>query len=121
MPFVNGAAISMSTAWIYLIVAGCLEVVWALGIKYTAGFSKPVPSAITIGAMIASVWLLALAIKTIPVGTGYAVWVGIGAVGAAIGGVILFGESRAMPRIICIVLIVAGVIGLKLVSDADVA
>lgn len=117
----NGAAISTSTAWIYLIIAGCFEVVWALGIKYTEGFSKPVPSAITIGAMIASVWLLALAIKTIPVGTGYAVWVGIGAVGAAIGGVMLFGESRSVPRIVCIFLIVTGVIGLKLFSDADVA
>jgi quaternary ammonium compound-resistance protein SugE len=115
----NGVVTSASTAWIYLIVAGCLEVVWALGIKYTVGFSKPVPSAITIGAMIASVWLLALAIKTIPVGTGYAVWVGIGAVGAAIGGAILFGESRSLPRIICILLIVAGVVGLKLFSDAD--
>ena len=111
----------MSTPWLCLIVAGCLEVVWALGIKYTAGFSKPVPSLITIGSMIASVWLLAIALKSIPVGTGYAVWVGIGAVGAAIGGVILFGESKSLARIVCILLIVSGVIGLKLFSEPHVA
>ena len=111
----------MSTAWLTLIIAGCLEVVWALGLKYTEGFSKPFPSAITIGAMIGSVWLLALALKSIPVGTGYAVWVGIGAVGAAIGGVILFGESKSLPRIACILLIIAGVIGLKLFSEPDAA
>ena len=111
----------MTTPWIYLFVAGCLEVVWALGIKYTDGFSKPVPSVITVGAMIASVWLLAIALKSIPVGTGYAVWVGIGAVGAAIGGVILFGESKSLPRIACILLIVAGVVGLKLFSEPDIA
>ena len=111
----------MSTAWIYLIIAGCLEIVWALGLKYTEGFSKPLPSAITVGAMIGSVWLLALALKSIPVGTGYAVWVGIGAVGAAIGGVILFGESKSLPRIACILLIIAGVIGLKLFSEPELA
>ena len=111
----------MTTPWIYLFVAGCLEVVWALGIKYTDGFSKPVPSVMTVGAMIASVWLLAIALKSIPVGTGYAVWVGIGAVGAAIGGVILFGESKSLPRIACILLIVAGVVGLKLFSEPDIA
>ena len=112
--------INMSTAWLYLFVAGCFEVVWALGIKYTEGFSKPVASVITVAAMVASVWLLALALKSIPVGTGYAVWVGIGAVGAAIGGVILFGESKSWPRIFCILLIVSGVIGLKLFSEPDV-
>ena len=111
----------MSASWFCLIVAGCFEVVWALGIKYTDGFSKPLPSVITLSAMIASVWLLALALKSIPVGTGYAVWVGIGAVGAAIGGVLLFGESKSLPRIICILLIVAGVVGLKLFSESSVA
>ena len=111
----------MSASWLCLLIAGCLEVVWALGIKYTEGFSKPVPSVLTVGAMIASVWLLAIALKSIPVGTGYAVWVGIGAVGAAIGGVILFGESKSLPRIACILLIVAGVVGLKLFSEPDVA
>ena len=111
----------MSTAWLYLFVAGCFEVVWALGLKYTEGFSKPIPSVITIGAMIASVWLLALALKSIPVGTGYAVWVGIGALGTAIGGVILFGESKSLIRIACILLIVFGVIGLKLFSQSESA
>lgn len=111
----------MSTAWFSLVVAGCFEVVWALGIKYTEGFTKPVASTITIAAMAASVWLLAIAIKTIPVGTGYAVWVGIGTVGAAIGGMILFGESKSVARMVCILLIVAGVIGLKLFSDAEAA
>lgn len=101
-------------AWLYLIVAGCLEIVWALGLKFTEGFSKPLPSVITLAAMAGSMWLLALALKTIPVGTGYAVWVGIGAVGAAIGGMILFDESRSVGRIVCIVLIVAGIVGLKL-------
>ena len=109
----------MSTSWLCLIVAGCFEVVWALGIKYTDGFSKPLPSVITLGAMIASVWLLALALKSIPVGTGYAVWVGIGAVGAAIGGVMLFGESKSWPRLVCILLIVTGVVGLKLFSEPE--
>ena len=109
----------MSTSWLCLIVAGCFEIVWALGIKYTDGFSKPVPSLITIGAMSASVWLLAIALKSIPVGTGYAVWVGIGAVGAAIGGVILFGESKSWPRLVCILLIVTGVVGLKLFSEPE--
>lgn len=111
----------MSAPWICLFVAGCLEVVWALGIKYTEGFSKPVPSLITVGAMIASMWLLAIALKSIPVGTGYAVWVGIGAVGAAIGGVILFGESKSPARVACILLIIAGVVGLKLFSEPDIA
>ena len=111
----------MSTPWLYLIVAGCFEVAWALGIKYTDGFTKPLPSLLTIAAMVASIWLLALALKSIPVGTGYAVWVGIGAVGAAIGGVLLFGESRSAPRIVCILLIVVGVIGLKMFSAPEVA
>ncbi|MFZ9150059.1 MAG: DMT family transporter, partial [Burkholderiales bacterium] len=82
----------MSTAWLLLIAAGLLEVVWAIGLKYTEGFSRLVPSVITIAAMIASVWLLAMALKSIPVGTGYAVWTGIGAVGTAILGIILFNE-----------------------------
>ncbi len=109
------------SAWVCLVIAGCLEVVWALGIKYTEGFSKPVPSLITVSAMIASVWLLAFALRSIPVGTGYTVWVGIGAVGAAIGGVLLFGESKSLPRILCILLIVTGVIGLKLFSEHEAA
>ena len=106
----------MSTAWLLLLAAGLLEVVWAIGLKYTVGFTKLVPSIITIAAMIASVWLLALALKGIPVGTGYAVWTGIGAVGTAILGIALFGEAASLARIACIGLIVAGILGLKLVS-----
>jgi quaternary ammonium compound-resistance protein SugE len=100
-------------AWIYLVIAGLFEIGWAIGLKYTEGFSKLLPSLATIGAMIASFALLAAALKTIPVGTGYAVWTGIGAAGTAIIGMAFFGESRETLRIICIFLIVAGVVGLK--------
>jgi quaternary ammonium compound-resistance protein SugE len=103
-------------AWIYLSIAGVLEIVWAIGLKYTAGFTRVLPSAITIVAMIASVWFLALALKTIPVGTGYAVWTGIGAVGTAILGIALFNEPSTAARLSCIALIVAGIVGLKVVS-----
>lgn len=106
----------MSTSWVLLLVAGLLEVVWAIGLKYTDGFSRLLPSIITIAAMIASVWLLALALKGIPVGTGYAVWTGIGATGTAMLGIMLFGEPASAARIACIGLIVAGIFGLKLVS-----
>jgi quaternary ammonium compound-resistance protein SugE len=103
-------------SWFYLVLAGALEVVWAIGLKYTAGFTRLAPSAITIAAMIASVWFLALALRTIPVGTGYAVWTGIGAVGTAILGIALFSEPATAARLACIGLIVAGILGLKLVS-----
>jgi quaternary ammonium compound-resistance protein SugE len=103
-------------AWIVLFCAGLLEVVWAIGLKYTNGFTRLGPSLFTIGAMIASFILLAQALKTIPVGTGYAVWTGIGAVGAALVGMLLLGESREPARVLCLLLIVAGVIGLKFVS-----
>jgi quaternary ammonium compound-resistance protein SugE len=102
--------------WIYLLIAGLLEIVWAIGLKYTDGFSKLTPSVITISAMIASIWLLALALKSIPVGTGYAIWTGIGAVGTAILGIMLFAESANPLRIACIALIVIGIAGLKLAS-----
>ena len=103
-------------AWFWLTLAGLLEVVWAIGLKYTEGFSRPLPSVITGAAMIASLYFLALAVRTIPIGTGYAVWTGIGAVGVAILGIILFNESRDLLRIGSILLIVAGIAGLKLVS-----
>jgi len=103
-------------AWVYLMIAAIFEMGWAIGLKYTEGFSKLWPSAFTIVAMIISFQFLALALKTLPVGTAYAVWVGIGAVGVAILGMILFGESRNIARILSIALIVAGVIGLKLFS-----
>lgn len=103
-------------SWFYLALAGLLEIAWAIGLKYTAGFTRLVPTAATLVAMIASVWLLALALRTIPVGTGYAVWTGIGAVGTAILGIILFAEPATAARLVSIGLIVAGIVGLKLVS-----
>ena len=103
-------------AWLYLFVAGVFETAWAIGLKYSAGFTKFGPSVFTVVAMSISLYLLALALRTIPVGTGYAVWTGIGTVGAAILGIYLFNESREISRILCILLIVAGIIGLKLTS-----
>ena len=103
-------------AWALLVVAGLCEIGWAVGLKYTDGFTRPLPTTLVLAAMGASVWLLAIALRTIPVGTGYAVWTGIGAVGTAILGMFLFDESRDALRIGCIVLIVAGIVGLKLVT-----
>jgi len=103
-------------AWVWLTVAGLLEVVWAVGLKYTDGFTRLWPSALTIAAMVASVYCLAVAVRTIPLGTGYAVWTGIGAVGTAILGIALFGDPATVARLACIGLIVAGIVGLKLVT-----
>jgi len=103
-------------AWVYLFFAGILEIGWAIGLKYTEGFTKLVPSLLTAGSMAASVFLLAIALKTLPVGTGYAVWTGIGAVGTAILGIALLGEPATIARMGSIALIVAGIIGLKLAS-----
>ena len=103
-------------AWLLLLVAGLFEVGWAVGLKYTDGFTRPVPTTLVILAMAASVWMLAIALRTIPVGTGYAVWTGVGAVGTAILGMFLFNESREVARIVCIGLIVAGIVGLKVVT-----
>ena len=103
-------------AWVWLTIAGMLEVVWAIGLKYTDGFTRLWPSVITASAMVASVYCLALAVRTIPIGTGYAVWTGIGAVGVAILGMILFNEPRDLLRIGSILLIVAGIAGLKVLS-----
>ncbi len=102
--------------WILLLVAGLLEIGWAIGLKYTEGFTRLWPSVWTAGAMVASLVLLALALKTIPVGTGYAVWTGIGAAGTAILGIILFAEPATAARLGCIALIVVGIVGLKLVT-----
>ena len=102
--------------WIVLTIAGLFEIGWAVGLKYSEGFSKPLPSVLTVVAMAFSLWLLAVAMKTIPVGTAYAVWTGIGAVGVAILGMLLFGESREFLRVMCLFLIIAGIIGLRLVS-----
>ncbi|QMI06700.1 quaternary ammonium compound efflux SMR transporter SugE [Citrobacter sp. RHB25-C09] len=101
-------------SWIVLFIAGLLEVVWAVGLKYTHGFSRLTPSVITIVAMVLSMALLAWAMKTLPVGTAYAVWTGIGAVGAAITGILLLGESANLMRLASLGLIVVGIIGLKL-------
>ncbi len=104
-------------AWAYLIIAGLLEIIWAIGLKYTAGFTRLWPSIFTAAAMVASFYFLSQALKTIPVGTGYAIWTGIGAAGTALLGIILFSESAALPRIGCIALILAGIAGLKLTSS----
>lgn len=104
-------------AWVYLVLAGLLEVVWAMGLKYSEGFSRPWPSVLTVVAMVASFWLLAIALKQIPLGTGYAVWVGIGAVGTALLGMLVLKEPATVARLACIGLIVAGIAGLKLTSN----
>lgn len=103
-------------AWVLLMVAGLLEVGWAIGLKYTQGFTRPWPSVLTIAAMVLSVVLLGIAMKSLPVGTSYAVWVGVGAVGTAILGMLLFGEPATAGRLMSLGLIVAGIVGLKLTS-----
>jgi quaternary ammonium compound-resistance protein SugE len=103
-------------AWLLLLIAGFFEVGWAIGLKYTEGFSRLVPSLLTLLSMAASVGMLGLALKTLPIGTAYAVWTGIGAVGTAILGIMLFGDPAGFARIACIGLIIAGIVGLKLVT-----
>ena len=102
--------------WMVLVIAGLFEVAWAIGLKYTDGFSKLVPSALTVAAMVASIVLLGLAMKHLPVGTAYAVWTGIGTIGTVILGIVLLGDSAAPLRIVCLALIVLGIAGLKLSS-----
>lgn len=103
-------------AWSMLFIAGLLEIGWAIGLKYTDGFTRLMPSVLTIASMIASVLLLGLSLKTLPVGTAYAVWTGIGTVGTAILGIWLLGDPATTIRIACIGLIVAGIVGLKVVA-----
>jgi quaternary ammonium compound-resistance protein SugE len=103
-------------AWTILFAAGLLEVVWAIGLKYTEGFSRLLPSILTLAGMAGSIILLGMALRTLPIGTAYAVWTGIGAVGTALLGIVLFGEPATALRLACIGLIVAGIIGLKLVT-----
>ena len=105
-------------AWIYLVVAGLFECAWAIGLKYTEGFTKLTPSILTVFAMAISFGFLSTAMKSIPVGTAYAVWTGIGAIGVAIMGMVLFGESRDVMRIICLLFIICGILGLKLASSS---
>ena len=103
-------------AWVYLIIAGLLETGWAIGLKYTHGFTRLVPSLLTAGAIAASMFLLALAAKTIPIGTAYAIWVGIGAVGAVILGILLFDEPRDLARLLFVGLLIVSLVGLKLTT-----
>ena len=105
-------------AWSILFVAGLLEITWAIGLKYTEGFTRLVPSVVTLAAMAGSVILLGFALKSLPVGTAYAVWTGIGAVGAVIIGIVLFGDPATPARLLCVALIFAGIIGLKLTGGA---
>jgi quaternary ammonium compound-resistance protein SugE len=103
-------------SWVYLFIAGVLEVAWAVGLKYTDGWSRLYPSILTVIGMIASFYFLSLALKTLPIGTAYAVWTGIGTVGAAILGMVLFDEPRDVIRLLCIMLIIGGIAGLKITS-----
>jgi len=109
--------VTVERAWVYVMIAGLLEVGWAIGLKYSEGFSKPVPSVLTVAGMAMSMWLLAQALRVLPAGTGYAVWTGIGAVGTAILGIVLLGESRSVVRLACIGLIVVGILGLRVASE----
>ena len=99
--------------WIILVLAGLFEIVWAVGLKYTDGFTRPLPTVLTVGAMVISLGLLGLAMKELPLGTAYAIWTGVGAVGTVIAGIMLFGESMALVRLVSVALIVCGLVGLK--------
>ncbi|WP_041742226.1 quaternary ammonium compound efflux SMR transporter SugE [Collimonas fungivorans] len=105
-------------AWIILVLAGIAEVIWAVGLKYSEGFTRNLPSLITCVGMAISIWLLAIAMRTLPLGTAYAVWTGIGAVGSFIAGIVLLGEAVSLARIASVSLIVLGLIGLKLSTAA---
>lgn len=104
-------------AWVYLFFAGVMEIIWAIGLKYTEGFTKLYPSLFTVVSVALSFSFLATSLRTIPIGTAYAVWVGIGAVGVALIGIVYFEESKDIPKLICLGMILAGIIGLKLVSE----
>ena len=106
--------LKVTMSWIILLFAGLFEVCWAIGLKYTDGFSRPIPTLLTVAAMIVSLALLGLAMKELPLGTAYAIWTGVGAVGTVVAGIILFGESMALIRLASVALIVCGLLGLKL-------
>lgn len=101
-------------SWLILILAGLFEIAWAIGLKYSEGFTRPVPTVLTIGAMLISITLLGMAMKQLPLGTAYAIWTGIGAIGTVLAGIILFGESLSLLRGVSVLLIVCGLLGLKL-------
>ncbi|MEQ8408130.1 MAG: quaternary ammonium compound efflux SMR transporter SugE [Gammaproteobacteria bacterium] len=103
-------------AWTILIIAGLLEICWAIGLKYTEGFTRLWPSIGTVLAIVMSLWLLSIAMKTIPVGTAYSIWVGVGAVGTVVFGILLFGEAVNMARLLSVLLIIVGIVGLQLSS-----
>jgi quaternary ammonium compound-resistance protein SugE len=105
-------------AWVILVIAGLFEVGWAIGLKYTAGFTRLWPTIGTVLAMIISLWLLGVAMKSLPLGTAYAVWVGVGAVGTVMLGIVLFGEPATIARLLSVALIIAGIVGLKLATPA---
>lgn len=107
---------SVDMAWVILVLAGLFEVGWAIGLKYAEGFTRLWPSVWTVLAMVVSLWLLGIALKSLPVGTAYSVWVGVGAVGTVILGIVLFGESASPARLVSVALIVAGIVGLKLAT-----
>ena len=120
MPGTTPMGVSMTgttTTWMILVVAGLFEIGWAIGLKYTDGFSRLWPTLGTVGAMVVSVVLLGVAMKSLPVGTAYAVWTGLGAVGTVILGIILFGDSASLGRLLCVGLILSGIIGLKIISS----
>ncbi|MGE0583283.1 MAG: quaternary ammonium compound efflux SMR transporter SugE [Steroidobacteraceae bacterium] len=104
--------------WLLLVLAGLFEVGWAIGLKYTEGFTRPLPTLLTVAAMVVSLGLLGLAMKALPLGTAYAVWVGVGAVGTAALGIVLFGEPASAGRLLSLALILAGIVGLKLATPA---
>jgi quaternary ammonium compound-resistance protein SugE len=105
-------------SWAILVVAGLFEVGWAIGLKYTQGFTRLWPSVWTVAAMIISLWLLGIAMRSLPVGTAYSIWVGVGAVGAVVLGIVLFGEPANAARLVSVALIIAGIVGLKLATPA---
>lgn len=104
-------------AWVYLVLAGLMEVGWAVGLKYTEGFTRPLPSLLTAASIAGSMYLLAVAARTLPIGTAYAIWVGIGAVGTAVLGMVLFGEPRTVGRLLFLSLLVVSLVGLKLTAS----
>ncbi|HET9133949.1 MAG TPA: quaternary ammonium compound efflux SMR transporter SugE [Gemmatimonadales bacterium] len=108
-------------AWTMLVLAGLLEVGWAIGLKYTEGFTRPMPTALTALALVASMALLGLSVRTLPIGTAYGVWTGIGTVGTAILGIALFREPATAARLACLAMIVAGIVGLKLLTPSEAA